>query len=107
MNSYYLVVWTHTPKKNQTAMQLYRNQGRDYKRLGPTKTFRFSPEAREQWMTLKLKYGDKKVSIQLGEAPEVVVPVDNQYLAGKIGLYTYVDETRQKVCFRNLVIKSK
>ncbi|MHC4077147.1 MAG: hypothetical protein ACYST0_01755 [Planctomycetota bacterium] len=107
INSYYLVLWTHAPKKNQTAMQLYRNQGRDYKRLGPTKTFRFSPEAREQWMTLKLRYGDKKVSIQLGETPEVVVPVDNQYLAGKIGLYAYVDETRQQICFRNLVIKSK
>jgi len=107
INSYYLVLWTHEPKKNQTAMQLYRNQGRDYKRLGPTTTLRFSPEAREQWMTLKLKYGDKKMSIQLGETPAVVVPVDNEHLAGKIGLYTSVDETHQKVCFRNLVIKSK
>lgn len=105
MNSYYLLVWTHAPEKNRTSMQLYRNQGRDYKRLGPTKTLRFSPEAREQWMTLKLKYGDKKVGFQLGETPEVVVPLDDKYLSGKLALYTYVDETRQQVCFRNLVIQ--
>lgn len=103
--SYYYVAWRHASEKGLTYVQMYRVQGPDTKRVGPTKTFRFSADARKKWMTLRIAYADKKVRIKLGNAPEFTVPVAAKSLAGNIGLYTVVLDSKQPLHFRNLVIE--